>query len=460
MKRILIILSIVLLTSSNCKKRGGDPVPSGPVTPAEINGWIYEQMKHYYYWSSALPEKYDSTDMEPAAYFQSLCYLPPDRFSYVEEIEATAKAVTVVTGNTYETDFGFSLRPVMFNGVVSALQVLFVVPGSPADLVGIRRGDLFSHADGKPITNVSTYGWNQQQTVILTLCDLHLDPIRDLTLSKFHYLDHPVLADSVYEWGAYRVAYLVYKNFRSGGDNIFIDELKERFAWFKHRGANALVLDLRYNNGGEINAAQVLASLIAPRANVEKRDIFARLEFNATYGSELRRKDIDAEVLRLSLPSATEINNLNLNLNKLCVITGNETASASELIIHCLKDFLGIVIYGERTVGKNLGSITVTDNRNRIPWKLHPIVTRISDSKFNHAYETGISPTYPADEKSVYIGDFGDVRNDPIFLKIVNNEFPGVSGFLKGSKIPQLKSATRIQVIDPPFQDAGIILDY
>ncbi len=460
MKRILTILSIALLTSSSCKK---DPEPAGPVTLNETNQWIYDQMKHYYLWSAELPEKYVSSSLDPTAYFYSLCHTS-DRFTYILALDGATKAsmvAEIATGSdTYETDFGFSSRLVTISGVVSAMQVLYVVPGSPADQVGIKRGDIFSKADDKPITSAYTYWWNQQETIRLTQCNASLDPIREVTISKALYLDHPVLADSVYAWGTNRVAYLVYKNFRPGGSNIFLDELKEKFAWFKRSGVNAMILDLRYNNGGELNVARTLASLIAPRVYVENKEIFARLEYNAAYYADLRKQNNEPEALRFELSTA-ELNSQNLNLNKLYVITGAQTASASEVVMHCLSDYIPVISYGEKTKGKNLGSITVTDSRKRVLWELHPIVTRIADRSGDYKFDNGITPTFHVDETTINIGDFGEILEDPFLLKLVAAEFPDAPGGPSAPIQPKIQSkgSPRVEFIYPAFRDAGTILD-
>jgi C-terminal processing protease CtpA/Prc len=53
-----------------------------------------------------------------------------------------------------------------------------------------------------------------------------------------------------------------------------------------------------------------------------------------------------------------------LNLNKVYVLTTKATASASELVINCLKSYIDVVQIGDITTGKNVGSITYKPSKD------------------------------------------------------------------------------------------------
>jgi len=48
-----------------------------------------------------------------------------------------------------------------------------------------------------------------------------------------------------------------------------------------------------------------------------------------------------------------------LNLPRLYVLTSWSTASASELVINGLKPYMDVILIGETTYGKNVGSISI-----------------------------------------------------------------------------------------------------
>ena len=47
---------------------------------------------------------------------------------------------------------------------------------------------------------------------------------------------------------------------------IYDKQLRQRFAEFKAEGVEEFILDLRYNGGGLVTSAQLLAELLAPKS--------------------------------------------------------------------------------------------------------------------------------------------------------------------------------------------------
>src|SRR5699024_8798321 len=79
-----------------------------------------------------------------------------------------------------------------------------------------------------------------------------------------------------------------------------------------------------------------------------------------------------------------------LSLNRVYILTGFGTASASEMLINGLKPYIDVVLIGEQTIGKDVASITVYDSppfyytkKNINPnhkIALQPIVIRLFNS--------------------------------------------------------------------------------
>ena len=72
------------------------------------------------------------------------------------------------------------------------------------------------------------------------------------------------------------------------------------------------------------------------------------------------------------------------------MLTSDQTASASEMVINCLMPYMDVTLIGARTEGKNVGSTTFTNQELGI--EMHPIVCKIYNAKGQSDYENGFQP--------------------------------------------------------------------
>jgi C-terminal processing protease CtpA/Prc len=142
-----------------------------------------------------------------------------------------------------------------------------------------------------------------------------------------------------------------------------------------------------------------------------------------------------------------------LQLNRVYVLTTKSTASASELIINCLKPYVEVIQIGDKTTGKNVGSITLYDsptfaksdvNPNH-KYAMQPIVLKIVNKNGFGDYTNGITPTTTLPESFSNLGVLGDV-NEPLLQEAINQ----IIG--SGRMMPQIPS-----VINRDFTDAKSI---
>ena len=122
-----------------------------------------------------------------------------------------------------------------------------------------------------------------------------------------------------------------------------------------------------------------------------------------------------------------EINSL--NLNRVFIITTSESASASELLINGLSPYINVIQIGEKTVGKNVGSITVydyiDDEQTKNPdhtYAMQPIVLKIANNDGFADYTNGLLPDYFIEEDIQNMGILG-TKNEPLLsevLEIIN----------------------------------------
>ena len=396
-------------------------------TNADVNTWILSNMQTYYYWNTKIPANPDKA-LAPADFFNSLLYkydktLRPDgdRFSWIQESAADLTASLSGETKTDGMEFQLYIRPNTTDDVVGS--VLYVLPGSPAAKAGIKRGDIFYQVDGQKLTrsNYSTLLFGTNDTKVYGFLAVQNSALVEAsgtkTVTAVVFQEDPVLLDSVYTLGSKKVGYIVYNQFVPGpnGSSVATYDIKldNIFGKFKQQGVNELVLDLRYNPGGYVSSSTSIASLIGK--NINASTVYYKQEWNsvvtpqytAKYGANWNIQNF-----------VTKSNNIGANLNRVYILTSGRTASASELIINGLRPFMTVNTIGTTTVGKNVGSITLSDNTGKYKWGMQPIVFKSQNSSGQSDYTAGFTPTFEVTEplNPKAFGDLGEaLLNEAIF---------------------------------------------
>ena len=393
------------------------------------NDWIYRVMDAYYLWYDDIPEKANlNFSQSPDKFFESLIseqdgvmfdgkWIP---FSTIEQKENTTKTVTA------SDSYGFEYA-VFQDSKYYYAWVLYVLPGSPAAEAGIKRGDWIV-AIGSDIPNVTnTAVFRQGAATTFQLADATVEG-KTVVFSRREQVeidasraveDTPFLKDSVYTIDGKSVGYLLYNGFTSGPNDegdAYDEQMKEIFARFKAEQVREFVLDLRYNQGGLVTSAQLLTSFLAPAEALGKT--FCYIDYSK------KQEDKNREEL---LYKNSQLGNANLDLDRLFVLTGSTTASASEAVINCLIPYLGrenIIIIGEKTIGKRVGS-NVFGSKEKYDWLLHPIVLRIYNANRQADYANGFVPD--VELKELRVGNklypFGDINE--LLLKEAISQMTG-----------------------------------
>nr|WP_293834021.1 S41 family peptidase [uncultured Arsenicibacter sp.] len=419
---VLGLMAISTWVVTGCKKADDAVTPAPDPALAEnglVDNWILSNMRDLYYWNDKLPAKPDTT-LAPADFFDSILYkydatLRPDgdRFSWIEDDSQSLEAELSGQSKTTGMEFNLYLRSSGSDAVIA--QVLYVLPNSPAAKAGLVRGDIISKVNGTSLTKTNYYALLFQQTSFTfglakvsnsTLVDM--DDTRSVTAETFQ--EDPVFMDSVYTVNGKKVGYLVYNLFTQapyGSTGTQYDnEVDAVFAGFKAQGVTELILDLRYNGGGDERSAINLASLIGK--NVDNTKEF----FHEEYNSQV------TQYLKSQYGSSVFVNNftnkaqsIGANLNRVFVLTTDWTASASELIINGLKPYMSVVTIGSTTYGKNVGSTTISDDTGKIKWGLQPIIVKAYNSLGQSDYTGGFAPTVEIEEP-ITLKPLGDVNED------------------------------------------------
>lgn len=436
---LLLALGAFLMTSCKTPEAVAPVAPAtstatatGPVTDTEVDSWILANMKFWYYWNDKIPAKPDTT-LAPDKFFDSILNKfdattnpTGDRFSWINKSADDLKAGLSGEETTTGMEFNLFLREANSTDVVA--KVLYVQHGSPADKAGVKRGDIISSVNGTKITtaNYSDVVFGEGNTKTYGFATIDNNKVVDSNLTKsitaVVYQTNPVYLDSVYTIQGKKIGYLVYNQFVPGPNNTntaaYDQQLRAVFGKFKAQGISELVLDLRYNPGGYVSSSTLLSSLVGRGINNAK--LYYKKEYNKTVTPELQAYDKKNGSDSFNEYFYNEANNVGGSLQRVYVLTTYGTASASELLINGLRPFMDVVTLGTTSHGKNVGSITITDENGRIKWGMQPIVFKSYNSLNQSDYSTGFVPKVEVKEYTNVawkpLGDISDaLLNEAIF---------------------------------------------
>jgi len=397
MKKILFILSLSAFFFA-CKKETVAPAVTTTTTTntnTAPNKWIHEVMTYYYLWSDKMPSLANTkTDAKPTDYFYTILndYGKTDRFSWIDEsytnLQNQLNGVSTVLGvknNAFYTDDSRTSL---------AFVLAYVLKGSPAEKAGLKRGDIILKVDDQTITSTNYTTILSNQTLKLGLADFvggaFVSNGKSVTVTKVELQTNPILADTIIAWSGKKVGYLAYSQFLTSFD----DSLRAIFGRFKTAGVNELVLDFRYNGGGYVVSSDLITNLTVKDAAAKVGKLMNKKVYNTTYTAYLE-KTYGANSSSFETLFKSEPNNLG-TLNRVFVLTAGNTASASELVINNLLPFMDVILIGENTYGKNVGSFTITDPNKRWDYGLQPItfLTTNAIGKSDYGTVTGFTPNY------------------------------------------------------------------
>lgn len=212
--------------------------------------------------------------------------------------------------------------------------VLGVVPRGPADRKDIQPGDRLRALNDTTVQGVGVDAlelrlWGPKGSKItLTLergSRLEPDTFR-VTLKRDQLDTHSV---ATHQLVAPHTGYVQLAAFRSGASDELTDAIKD----LMHRGARRIVLDLRGNPGGVVEASVEVASLFFPRHTLVFR----------TRG---RKADVDRDFITKHDGPFRDV--------PLIVLVDGRSASAAEALAASLQDHDRALLVGRRTFGKAL----------------------------------------------------------------------------------------------------------
>src|SRR3989344_2968625 len=213
------------------------------------------------------------------------------------------------------------------NGV---LTVIAPLKGTPAEGAGVRAGDKIVQIGDKQALKLSTdeaiqlIRGESGTSVSITFAREGISEPIVKTIARAP-IEIPTVATKLLSEGVFVIE--LY-NFSAVSPNLFRASLRE----FVESGADKLVLDLRNNPGGYLEAALDMASWFLPTGKVVVTEDFGEKQ--------------DARIYR---SKGYDVFNENL---KMAILVNQGSASASEILAGALREYGKAVLIGEQTFGK------------------------------------------------------------------------------------------------------------
>ena len=446
--KLTLLLFIATFALQSCQDN--DDIP--PTASLEIQDFIWKGMNLYYLWQADVPDLSDDRFANQTALNTFLSGYPVpenlfnalrvdksiDRFSWIVddylELEGQLQGTTKNNG----VEFGLSYKPGSTTEIFG--YVRYIIPNSDASTKNIKRGDFFTAVNGTQLTisNYQSLLFGSNETYTLNMGSYNGTTIiengKSVDLTKTVLSENPILINKVITSGSHKIGYLMYNAFYANYDS----KLNEAFGTLKAEGITDLVLDLRYNGGGSVQTATRLASMITDTKKTYGK-VFAKQQWNAKINAYYEAENPTALFNYFTDKIGnTTINSLE-NLTKVYILTSKNTASASELVINGLKPHITVVQIGDKTVGKNVGSVTLYDSptfgtQNRNPkhrYAMQPIVLKIVNSVGFGDYFNGLQPDFLQKETASTLGVLGD-PDEPL-LKTAIAKITGTGRMIKPS---------------------------
>lgn len=420
---MLLLSGLVVGCSDSGTVPDPDPVNTNDEAKAitlKVNKFIEDAMTDIYLWYNELPNIDYRSETDSKAYFDKLLY-EEDKWSYITDD-------VVALENSFqgkEKSYGWSLSFGLFSntGNVFAL-VEYVYPNTPADAAGIKRGDILVLMNNADITQENYRDLLYGDNLSVTLGVLGTDGISTgatVDLSAMELNLNPVVKTSVVEQDGHKIGYIFYAQYIANY-NTAIDTAIQGLI---DQNVTDLVIDLRYNPGGTITAAQHLCSAVAPLPVVNESSKLVTYQWNDKYQNYWLSNQINDQIevdFDKDVPSK-------MGLDQVYILTGSGTASASELTITGLKPYMNVTTVGDTTFGKYTASITLKpedfyDDSNYYNdfanWGLQPIVLRYANASGVTDFKDGFAPDIPADDDLFATFPLGD-KNDPLFAAAIED---------------------------------------
>ena len=333
---LLVTLAACGSSSSGVGDAIGDAVDESACSTIGQNRFVYEVMQDIYFWVDFLPTVNPDIYPSPEALLEDIRYQVLDStFSTIRDQEENDRFFDA--GEFIGV--GLTLRIVGNQVFVGQVTI-----DSPAEDAGFLRGYELLEINGQTAADLvaadsvsDAFGPDEVGTQVSLRYRDGQGNEATTTLAKAVAIIQPVPYSTVFDINGVKTGYLMFRTFITPS----FTALSNTFASFSNQGVTEIILDLRYNGGGLVSVAEHLGGLIGGQST--SGQLFSSWVHNANNVARNRTSAFPN-------PSGS------LGVSRLVVITTGSSASASELVINALRPYIQVVLVGEQTFGKPVGS--------------------------------------------------------------------------------------------------------
>jgi hypothetical protein len=440
--------------------RGGSR-PDVAGTTEDENDWLRAWSHDLYLWYDEIQDE-DPAAYTTADYFDLMKTFattpsgaPKDQFHFTFDTDEWER----LSQTGVSAGYGLELA-IIRASAPREIVVAFVEPNSPAATSGFARGDEIIRIDGVDAVNDGTqagvdaingglFPGAAGETHSFELAPTGGAPNKTVSVTSADVTTDPVPLVDVINTASGPVGYLLFNTHIATAEEALVDAVDSLVA----ANITDLVLDLRYNGGGFLDIANELAFMIAGPAAAQGR-VFDEILFNDKHpttnpvtGQALAPDFFHTETQGFTLAAGQPLPSL--NLNRVFILSGAGTCSASESIINGLRGIdVEVVMIGDTTCGKPYG-FYATDNCGTTYFTIQ--FSGSNDKGFGD-YADGFTPIetprngFPADvtgcpvgdDFTVPLGDPGENQLQAALSYIENGSCPASGSLAAGSVRKQL----------------------
>ena len=346
----------------------GLPFPDTQGTVTDENNWLRSWSNELYLWYDEIVDR-DPANFTTPNYFDLLrtdettaSGQPKDRFHFSMSTEEWQQLSQSGASAGYGADWVLLQAAPPRKIIVAQVE-----SGTSADDAGLLRGAEIIEIDGVDVINsddaasLATLNAGLAPSAVGEMHDFTvLDPgsasPRTVTLTSAIITSDPVPTTDWLDTPTGRVGYLLFNSHVGTAEQALIDSVTS----LQSAGIDDLVLDLRYNGGGFLFIASQLAYMIAGQTATAGRT-FEETRFNDKHpttnpitGELLDPIPFIDQSIGFSAQSGEALPTL--SLERIYVLTGADTCSASESIVNALRGIdIDVFLIGNTTCGKPYG---------------------------------------------------------------------------------------------------------
>ena len=296
----------------------------------QTNETFYRLLKQHYLWNNEIEQLNPSLFLNASSLLEAIRH-EDDSFSYI----GSKKVLSNYYQNAAYQGFGLVLKK-----KDQHLYVSISFPNCSSGQAGLVRGNHILTLNGASASEIHDEELHALLTDSDTLTIRYLDTQaveKEVVLSTSTCQIESAFGEKIIEHNGEKIGYFVYHSFI---DSVFEKDVLPIMAYFQANHITKLIVDTRYNVGGEISALTKLLNILAGNSYA------GQLQFQLHFNQDQQHNN------RQYIFSSSSHG---LNISDIAFLNTNITASSAELLQVSLDTYLNTTKIGQPTYGKPVG---------------------------------------------------------------------------------------------------------